>query len=1037
MSESILNALMHLFAIVAMVNRKGVSQRGKSIVKAFLKRYLNEQLTIEYLKLFDNYQDFYKREGTQENQENQKDQQDNLSLILFQTTNVCRQISKELRRNERIIVLLQLIEFVNEDKIITRQEKDFINTVARTFNISSLEFTDIKAFILGEDIEKVNRENLLTIDNRITEWSDNIAWFMKKEKQPHQVERHLFRENLYGKIEVLFIRSINSYVYKYYGGLNLFMEGHQIIPERLYFFRPGSIIKGPNIKSVYYHDVAARFLYEKPGILFSGNKIEFRFKRSENGIREFSFSEESGQLIGIMGGSGVGKTTLLNILNGTQPPNSGQLLINGHDVYRYRHMFKGLIGYVPQDDLLFEELTVFQNLYYNARLCFSDSDKDEIIRKVLNILKDLDLEDIKDLQVGNPLKKLISGGQRKRLNIGLELMREPSVLFIDEPTSGLSSSDSEKIISLLKKQTEMGKLVIANIHQPSSDVFKQFDKMWILDRGGYTIYTGNPIDAIVYFKKTIAQVNAAESECPRCGNVNPNEILKIVETKKIDEFGQPSAERVFSPESWYRKYKEKIETNNLAANKQDALPESNFKIPGAYQQFRTFLVRNVLAKITNIQYLILNIVEAPLLAFILGYFSKYVKDSAYIFSENKNLPVFLFMSVIVSLFMGITVSAEEIIRDRKILKRESFLNLSWVSYVNSKISYLFLLSAIQTLLFVIVGNAILEIKGMTLIFWIVLFSTSCFGNMVGLNISSGLNSVVAIYILIPLILVPQMLLGGAMISFDDLHKSIKNEKVTPVIGDIMTTRWAYEALMVEQFKNNKFEKYFFDQEQKNQTASFYTSFWLPNIVSRIDECLRIIEEDREGDLAGKLEIIKNELDKLPVTFDEPSLSFEHSDSIQVGKFTPELAEDINGHLYFYVRMHFIDLANQAIASKENTYQSMVDSLGKDAMLSLKQRYYNNQIADIVTNKNEIVKIVESGNELVRKKDPVFMFPESNIGRAHFYAPVKIINNQMVETIWFNIIFIWLTSTILYFALLADVLRKFMTYIENMKLRRKQ
>jgi ABC-type multidrug transport system ATPase subunit len=1032
MSESILNALMHLFAIVAMVDRKEATQKGRTIVKAYLERYLNKQLIIEYLKLFDNYQDFYKREVTQENR---KDLQNKQALISFQTTNICRQISKELHRNERIIVLLQLIEFVNEDNVVTQQERNFINIVARTFNISSAEFTDIQAFILGEGIEKISRENILTIDNRITEWSDSIAWFMTKEKQPHQEENHLFRENLYGKIEVLFIRSINSYVLKYFGGLNLFMEGHQIIPERLYLFKPGSIIKGPNIKSVYYHDVATRFLSEKPGIIFTGKKIEFKFKRSENGIHEFSFSEESGQLIGIMGGSGVGKTTLLNILNGTQQPNSGQLLINGHDVYRYRQIFKGLVGYVPQDDLLFEELTVFQNLYYNARLCFSDSDKNEIIGKVLSILQDLDLEDIKDLQVGNPLKKLISGGQRKRLNIGLELMREPCVLFIDEPTSGLSSSDSEKIIYLLKRQTEMGKLVIANIHQPSSDVFKLFDKIWILDRGGYTIYTGNPIDAIVYFKKTIAQVNAAESECPTCGNVNPNEILRIVETKKLDEFGQPSGERVFSPESWYRRYKEKIETINLAGNKQDTLPESNFKIPRAFQQFRTFLIRNVLTKITNIQYLILNLLEAPLLAFILGYFSKYVKDSTYIFSENKNLPVFLFMSVIVALFMGITVSAEEIIRDRKILKRESFLNLSWVSYVNSKIFYLFILSAIQTLLFVIVGTAILEIKGMTLNFWIILFTTSCFGNMIGLNISSGLNSVVTIYILIPLILVPQILLGGAMISFDDLHTSITNKKVTPVIGDIMTTRWAYEALMVEQFKSNKFEKHFFDQEQINQTASYYTSFWLPNIVSRINECLRIIEEDRENiNLTGKLEIIKNELEKLPVNFELPP--FEQNDSIKKENFTPELAEEINGYLYF-ARMHFIDLANQAVTSKENKYQSLVDSLGRDAMLLLKQRYYNNRIADVVTNKNEIEKIAETKNELVRKKDPVFMNPESNVGRAHFYAPVKIINNQMVETIWFNIIFIWLTSTILYFALLADVLRKLMNYFENVKLRQKK
>jgi len=121
----------------------------------------------------------------------------------------------------------------------------------------------------------------LIIDNRITEWSDNIAWFMTKKKPQQQEEKHLFRENLYGKIVVLFIRSINSYVLKYYGGLNLFMEGHQIIPELLYFFRPGSIIKGPNIKSIYYHDIAVEFLSEKPGIIFSGEKMEFKFKRSK------------------------------------------------------------------------------------------------------------------------------------------------------------------------------------------------------------------------------------------------------------------------------------------------------------------------------------------------------------------------------------------------------------------------------------------------------------------------------------------------------------------------------------------------------------------------------------------------------------------------------------------------------------------------------------------------------------------------------------------------------------------------------------
>jgi ABC-type multidrug transport system ATPase subunit len=153
----------------------------------------------------------------------------------------------------------------------------------------------------------------------------------------------------------------------------------------------------------------------------------------------------------------------------------------------------------------------------------------EIVEKVL---ADLGLDEFRHLKVGSPLNKFISGGQRKRLNIGLELMREPSILFIDEPTSGLSSLDSDMVMALLKEQAVKGKLVIANIHQPSSEIFKLLDKLWIIDKGGYPIYTGNPIDALVYFKTLSGHVNPGQTECQCCGNVASEQILKIIEAKR-------------------------------------------------------------------------------------------------------------------------------------------------------------------------------------------------------------------------------------------------------------------------------------------------------------------------------------------------------------------------------------------------------------------------------------------------------------------------------------------------------------------------
>ena len=233
----------------------------------------------------------------------------------------------------------------------------------------------------------------------------------------------------------------------------------------------------------------------------------------------------------------------------------------------------------------------------------------------------------------------------------------------------------------------------------------------------------------------------------------------------------------------------------------------------------------------------INLIEAPLLAFILGYISKFSPGSVYTFAENKNYPVFLFMAIIVALFIGLTVSAEEIFRDRKILEREKFLNLSRLSYLISKINFLFTISAIQSLSFIVVANLILEVRGMLFQQWLVLFSVACFGNMLGLNISAGMRTAVSIYILIPLILVPQLLLGGAMIKFDDLHKSMTRKIYVPVVGDIMATRWAYEALCVAEFKNNKFERPFFRYDMEISQNDWYASYLLPALKIKIDECL--------------------------------------------------------------------------------------------------------------------------------------------------------------------------------------------------------
>jgi ABC transport system ATP-binding/permease protein len=250
-----------------------------------------------------------------------------------------------------------------------------------------------------------------------------------------------------------------------------------------------------------------------------------------------SLEFEAGEMVGVMGGSGTGKSTLMRILNGTISPDSGTVDINGILLGSANRDHEGIMGFVPQDDLLIEELSVYQNLYYNAKLCLGELDEAEINKRIDKVLNSLGLFYVKDLVVGSPLNKFISGGQRKRLNIALELIREPYILFVDEPTSGLSSTDSENVLSLLKEQALSGKIIVINIHQPSSDMFKLFDKIIIMDKGGYPAYFGNPLDSVSYLKSVANRADASEIECETCGNVQTDDILKILEAKKVNEFG--------------------------------------------------------------------------------------------------------------------------------------------------------------------------------------------------------------------------------------------------------------------------------------------------------------------------------------------------------------------------------------------------------------------------------------------------------------------------------------------------------------------
>jgi len=1018
MSENILKALMQLFALVANVGKEGNVGLSRKVVKNYLTQQLNTTLQNQYLQLFDEYLEFFHK-GASDGLENKKRVSSNSVRIL----QVCKQINNSLRQEQKVVVLIQLLEFVKNGLAITPKELEFIETVGDAFNIPEDEYADISTFVLLSSSDIPNPDKLLVVAPTYKGLGG---------------EHFLQREQISGRLYFLHIASTNTFAFKYEGTQNLYQNGINIRLYKTYVLNKGASIRCLQWSPIYYTDVVSAFLHDKntERILFEAKNVEFKFRNSTNGLQKLNLSQSSGEMLGVMGGSGVGKSTLLNVLNGNIKPQKGTISINGFDIFdeEEKQLLEGVIGFVPQDDLLIEELTVFQNLYYNAKLCFRGYSEEQLVSVVEKTLADLELFEFKDLTVGNPTNKFISGGQRKRLNIALELIREPAILFVDEPTSGLSSMDSDMVMDLLKQQALKGKLVIINIHQPSSEIYKLFDKILVMDRGGYLIYNGNPLDAILYFKKKSNYVNAEECECENCGNVNPEQVLQIVEARMVDEYGRLTKTRQVSPEEWYKRFNDEVSDPLLTATKPDIIPENNFSVPSQWEQFKIFLQRNIHSKLTDKQYLLVNFLEAPLLAFILGYFSKYISgtpenQNEYVFSLNENLPSYLFMCVVVALFLGMTISAEEIIKDRRILQRERFLNLSRWSYLNSKVILMFGISAIQVLSFLIVGNSIVEIKGLFFNYFAILYSVSCFANMLGLIISSGLTSVVTIYILIPFLLVPQLLLSGVIVKFDKLHSSIASKQYVSVVGDLMASRWAYEALAVNQFAKNEYQKIFFQSDLEISNASYLKNFYLPELLKRLQSARHnYLQADTRKRAKEELILIGNEIALLENKTKRP---FSQKLSWDIESFTPQHYSAAKNY-FELLRLYYDKIYEAAYEKRDNMYIRYNQKYGANKLIKLKQNYHNEALADLVLNTNQLTKISQSESRLIQEMDPIYRIPESRIGRAHFYSAYKRILGRVFDTVWFNITILWLATATLYIILIGDLFRKLISFLESIR-----
>jgi len=467
------------------------------------------------------------------------------------------------------------------------------------------------------------------------------------------------------------------------------------------------------------------------------------------------------------------------------------------------------------------------------------------------------------------------------------------------------------------------------------------------------------------------------------------------------------------------------------------------QIPSLLKQLMVFIKRDVLSKLANQQYMVVNLLLAPVLALFIAYFVKYydavgVANPHYTFYHNNNIPVYFFMSVVVSLFVGLIISAEEIFKDRKILKRERYLNLSKGSYLASKVVILFTLSAVQTVMFVLVGNAILEIPLTEMRYWLILFSCSCLANMMGLNISSAFDSAVTIYILIPILIIPQLLLSGVVISFDKFNPKVGSPKSIPVLGETMASRWAFEAYMVTQFRDNRLEKQFYDIDREVAMADYKIRYYVPTLSSKLAEVINNRSQWRNRNannpVSKSLELLRSELQHEIAQF--PDDKFPQIDKLAVGKFDSATYVKTNEFLNLLKQYYNVKLA-RASREREQMVAQMTDTPEKAAQFNeMRNLYENEAVTAMVEHTTDLVRIVEWDGELLQKIYPIYNEEQRPNGpldfRSEFYSPVKHLFGTKFNTLYFNIGVIWFMTFGAFITLYFDVLGRLVNSVEMWK-----
>ncbi|MDY0142159.1 MAG: ATP-binding cassette domain-containing protein [Bacteroidales bacterium] len=765
MTRKLFDTLVRLFAIA--VNRDAAADNNeiRAHFESFLFDHLDPKFINSFLLLFDNYL----------NELSSQVSDKKLSLNSVKLIKYCEETAKDLLDEERAVLLFNLIRLISETSDL-KNSLEFIHLISDIYNIDIAQTNNLIAFFENRECS-----NAFKLDLEINQ----------------------FIEYLYFSNGVYAIKNLTD--------LDLSVDTVSFASQKICFALKTSVISYKHQLKYFFHDLINRIedkkessfsIYLKDIEVVKGKKII---------LHKTNLSLKSGEFVGIIGKSGAGKSTLLDVLSNCKSDGGGEVI-----VYKENHEASNpVFSYLKQSFSFIPFFTVREHLQQRLEfLQIKRHNWEQLINKVssaVGLQNDLDKIAVKNRDKSGQL----SGGQQKRLRIAMELLANPDVFILDEPTSGLASNDSFNILSILKRASITGKLIVASVHQPDFDSLNLFDKIIIIDEGGYVIYSGSPVSAAEYLRN---KTNSVDKLSLLEETRNPSVLLELVDKGKSDN----------QKDFWYKEYNKNnfvlpekpIVTRNLTRNKNTksnifhsifSQLKLSFKI-----DFKNFARTGLLITI-------------PLIAGLLfAYLSRFSNQAEYSYYLNPNIPVWVLMTIITAIFTGLVSSSNEFIALRDFHNAENYFINKDFSLCLAKIIKYLIWSVFQTFLLVFPAIILLKMNFVFIEVFVIICVLNFWGAITGLFLSRITKSSSVVYLIIPLIIVVNMIFSGVMIKFDEFNsKNIKT--AVPKVSLFIPAYHGVNALMTEMYLFYDKHTGIIEEKTMLYESAYYLDHFIPTL----------------------------------------------------------------------------------------------------------------------------------------------------------------------------------------------------------------